>query len=269
MVDHIRSSTKKYLLILSILSVFFIASCAQQTQTATQPPPKATVEPVVVEVDEPQIEVEDQRVEDDEVEIGDIHLDKPGYVVVHKVAGGKPGDVIGNSGLFEGEVHDSKVQISNYQNEKELIAMLHYDDGDGKYEFPGDDLPVIVNGKAVLQKFSLIGTSSIEEIVRIELPAETETEGSGVVEINMIAKQWVFEPAAVTVKQGDRVKLTIKSVDVAHGFGLPDFGVSRTLHPGSTEVIEFTADKKGTFTFFCNVFCGQGHSGMKGKLIVE
>ena len=35
------------------------------------------------------------------------------------------------------------------------------------------------------------------------------------------------------------------------------------------KTIEFTADKQGTFTVFCSVFCGSGHSGMKGKIIIK
>ena len=86
---------------------------------------------------------------------------------------------------------------------------------------------------------------------------------------SITAKRWAFEPATITVNKGDVVRLAIESVDVTHGFGLPDFNVSQNLKPGETTIVEFTADKTGTFTFFCSVFCGSGHSEMKGKLIVK
>lgn len=85
----------------------------------------------------------------------------------------------------------------------------------------------------------------------------------------LTARQWEFEPSVVRVKFGDEVTLNITSVDVLHGFGLPDFGVSQNLEPGKTTVVKFTANKKGTFSFFCSVFCGEGHKEMKGTLIVE
>lgn len=88
-------------------------------------------------------------------------------------------------------------------------------------------------------------------------------------EISMIAKSWEFVPATIAVRQGEKVRLKIKSVDVDHGFAIPDFKVNETLSPGKETVIEFVADKKGMFTFFCSVVCGQGHRDMKGKLIVE
>ena len=88
-------------------------------------------------------------------------------------------------------------------------------------------------------------------------------------EIAVTAKQWQFSPNPIRVKLGERVRLRIKSVDVAHGFALPDFGINEVLQPGKEVVVEFTADKKGTFSFFCSVQCGVGHSNMRGSLIVE
>jgi cytochrome c oxidase subunit II len=83
------------------------------------------------------------------------------------------------------------------------------------------------------------------------------------------AKNWEFTPGTITVKKGDKVRLTITSVDVDHGFTLSAFNVKVMLKPGETQVVEFTADKVGTFTFFCSVPCGAGHRDMKGTLIVE
>jgi len=73
----------------------------------------------------------------------------------------------------------------------------------------------------------------------------------------------------ITVKQGDKVKLNVKSIDVTHGFAIPEFNVKVDLLPNKEETIEFVADKKGEFTFFCSVICGEGHKNMKGKLVVE
>lgn len=95
----------------------------------------------------------------------------------------------------------------------------------------------------------------------VENPATTQ-------QFSISAKQWEFSPSTITVKKGTTVKLTITSEDVAHSFTLSDFGVNEKLEPGKTVQVEFVADKSGEFTFLCKVFCGQGHSQMKGKLIV-
>ena len=88
-------------------------------------------------------------------------------------------------------------------------------------------------------------------------------------EFKMTAKQFQFEPATIEVSKGDKVKLVVTSVDVPHGFSIPEYGINQRLDPGKPVTIEFKADKEGTFTAFCSVFCGSGHSSMKGKIIVK
>ena len=93
---------------------------------------------------------------------------------------------------------------------------------------------------------------------------------SGVVkEFKMTAKQFAFEPSTIEVNKGDKVKLIVTSTDVPHGIAIPEYGINQRLEPGNPVTIEFTADKQGTFTAFCSVFCGSGHSAMKGKIIVK
>ena len=108
----------------------------------------------------------------------------------------------------------------------------------------------------------------------IDIPQEqpttsTESQEESVVNINMVAKKWEFIPSEIKVKKGDKIKLTIYSEDVAHGIILPEFDVNLQFQPGETREVEFIADKVGIFTFSCNVFCGEGHGGMVGRLIVE
>ncbi len=114
--------------------------------------------------------------------------------------------------------------------------------------------------------------------VQAEMPIpgqEDEVEETIVVsdskikEFDMTARQWSFEPAIITVNEGDTVRLNIKSEDVTHGFAISEFDVNERILPGKTTTVEFVADKKGEYTFFCSVPCGAGHGGMKGKLIVE
>ena len=88
-------------------------------------------------------------------------------------------------------------------------------------------------------------------------------------EFKMTAKQFKFEPSTIEVNKGDRVRLIVTSVDVPHGIAIPEYKINERLEPGIPVTIEFTAEKEGTFTAFCSVFCGSGHSGMKGKIIVK
>jgi len=118
----------------------------------------------------------------------------------------------------------------------------------------------------------LLGGCSDEEansltpaaVADIPSPASASTK---VIEIK--ASQYVFEPAEIVVNQDDKVKLILKSVDVAHGIAIKDYKVEVFADVGEESSVEFVTDKSGTFPFYCNVFCGGGHKEMQGKLIVK
>ena len=88
-------------------------------------------------------------------------------------------------------------------------------------------------------------------------------------EIMMTAKNYEYEPGVISVKEGEHVKLIITALDHDHGFKIDAFHIDELLKKGEPTVIEFTADKAGTFPFQCSRFCGLGHKGMQGELIVE
>ncbi|MEK6891573.1 MAG: cupredoxin domain-containing protein [Nanoarchaeota archaeon] len=88
-------------------------------------------------------------------------------------------------------------------------------------------------------------------------------------EFRITAKQFEFVPSTIEINKGDKVRLIVTSVDVPHGIAIPDYAIDKRIEPGQPVTIEFMADKPGTFTFYCSVFCGSGHSNMKGQLIVK
>ena len=89
------------------------------------------------------------------------------------------------------------------------------------------------------------------------------------VNIQMTAKKYAFDPKVVKVKQGDHVKLVITALDHDHGFKLEAFQIDELLKKGRPTTVEFTADKAGSYPFACSHYCGFGHRGMKGELVVE
>lgn len=126
----------------------------------------------------------------------------------------------------------------------------------------------------IVMGYFLMGKRYTAENPRVVEPQQnaklpTPKPEEGVKEIYVTAKSWQFEPSTIKVKLGDKVRLRVKSVDVDHGFSIPEFRVNMTLKPNRLLTTEFVADKKGEFTFFCSVYCGSGHKDMKGKLIVE
>lgn len=92
---------------------------------------------------------------------------------------------------------------------------------------------------------------------------------SRIKEINLEAYQYGFSPDPVVVKKGDIVRLTITSRDIAHGVHIKEYGVKLPVKKGEKKQVEFFADKAGEFDIMCSVYCGPGHSKMRGKFIVE
>ncbi len=88
-----------------------------------------------------------------------------------------------------------------------------------------------------------------------------ETKGD-IKEISIDAFKFGYSPDTITVNKGDTVRITINNLDTLHGLRIPELGIS------GKNTVEFTADKAGTFTWRCNSYCGSGHMGMSGKLIV-
>ena len=99
--------------------------------------------------------------------------------------------------------------------------------------------------------------------------AAGQTASAAYHEFTMTAKDLGFDPAAINVKQGEKVRLVITATDCDHEFKLNAFDINQELKKGDPTIIEFTASKAGAFDFTCGVYCGKGHHRMKGKLVVE
>src|SRR5476649_1658079 len=108
----------------------------------------------------------------------------------------------------------------------------------------------------------LAGSSAIGGVVRLATAA-----ASG--EIEIMAMKFSFTPDTVKVKRGQPVTFVLTSIDRIHGFKMPDFGIRTDIVPDQETRVTITPEKAGTFTFFCDIFCGDGHEDMAGTLVVE
>ena len=111
----------------------------------------------------------------------------------------------------------------------------------------------------------------VKEVIELCLEdAEPIIKKVDIKEIEVIAKQWEFQPAVIELKKGDQVKLKIRSLDVPHGFAIPlGYEMDKRINPGEIVEVNFIADKTGEFPFFCSIGCGEGHFKMAGKIIVS
>ena len=86
--------------------------------------------------------------------------------------------------------------------------------------------------------------------------------------IKISARRFTYSPSQIALKRGEAVTLELTTEDVFMGFNVPDFNVRSDIVPGKTSTLTFTPDKTGTFIFLCDVFCGDGHETMSGKMVV-
>ncbi|MBI5143505.1 MAG: permease [Candidatus Omnitrophica bacterium] len=96
-----------------------------------------------------------------------------------------------------------------------------------------------------------------------------EESAAKVKEVDVEAYQYGFSPNPIVVKKGDNVKLNITSRDVTHGFYIGEYKVNVAVKKGAVTEVKFVADRPGEFDIICSVYCGPGHSGMKGRLVIE
>ena len=89
--------------------------------------------------------------------------------------------------------------------------------------------------------------------------------------IEVVAHDFKFEPAVIEIAEGERVTLHVRATDGRkHGIAIKELKVKADL-PKTGEVVsvDLVGGKPGTYVLSCSVYCGSGHSRMKGRLVVK
>lgn len=145
---------------------------------------------------------------------------------------------------------------------------------------PGSQTPEMeVNGSAA-GGTQLEGTPAVNDTpdaaIEVETsPATTTTTPTpapapaAVKSFTVNGSNFSFDLKEMKVKKGDKVRVTFKNAEGFHDWKLDAFGAATgRLQAGGSETVEFTADKAGTFEYYCSVGSHRA-MGMKGNLIVE
>jgi len=103
----------------------------------------------------------------------------------------------------------------------------------------------------------------------VAVAARAATQAGAARVIPVVARKFVFIPDEITVRHGESVVLEFTGPEVAMGFFAPELGLRALIVPGEVARVPFTADKPGRYDFVCDVFCGDGHEGMNGHLVVQ
>ncbi len=85
------------------------------------------------------------------------------------------------------------------------------------------------------------------------------------------AWRFQFTPGSsdpIRVPAGSTVTFHVTSTDVIHGFQVVGTNVNTMVTPGQVTTVTVEFDEPGEYGIVCNEYCGGGHHGMEGTLMV-
>jgi len=91
----------------------------------------------------------------------------------------------------------------------------------------------------------------------------------GEYEAYLVSRQFAFEPLEITVPAGSTITFFVTSVDVQHGMKIQGTNFNVQVIPGHISSLTTTFHEPGRYPYICTEFCGLGHAGMFGHVIVE
>ncbi len=96
--------------------------------------------------------------------------------------------------------------------------------------------------------------------------------------IDLEASMSGFDKKEIRIKVGQPVTIRLTSIDNSHHtdgggkhqWAVDELGVDVIAQPESSNMVTFTPDKAGSYTFYCDICCGgKANPTMNGQTIVE
>ncbi|HXF59987.1 MAG TPA: cupredoxin domain-containing protein [Caldilineaceae bacterium] len=96
--------------------------------------------------------------------------------------------------------------------------------------------------------------------------------------IDVAANMGGFDKPEIRIKAGEPVTIRLTSLDNQyhtdgggqHQWAVDELGANVIAQPLSSNIVTFTPEKPGEYTFYCDICCGgRANPTMNGKLIVE
>ena len=88
--------------------------------------------------------------------------------------------------------------------------------------------------------------------------------------VNAFNLWWkTFQPATITIAEGEEVIIRLTSADVIHSFYVPElYPEPIIVEPGKTEELILIGSAPGVYTYYCTTVCGDCHYTMRGSIVV-
>jgi len=102
----------------------------------------------------------------------------------------------------------------------------------------------------------------------IEITSGNGLTGGAVKEFTIGESNFKLNPSIITVNEGDTVKITVVNEGGTHNLFIEDYNERTDIVSSGSRVLEFVADKAGTFNMWCEV-SGHRSLGMEGQFIVQ
>lgn len=244
---------KKYAILITKIGVVifgFVISACSPMANAPGAPSQILTRPVPEETrtsQKPMVTVKDQDYDGSTVVVADVFSQGPGWIVIHNQADGSLGPPIGFTHVNSGDNKNVTVKIDSAQATGIMYAMLHTDAGViGKYEFPGPDVPTMLDGEMIAPSFTATLLSESASITPDVKVADQDVANGKVI----IASVSSRGPGWIAIHTQDK-----------DGKPGPEIGYT-AVKPGISQNVVVTIDRsKATPTLFAMLHTDAGTIG--------
>lgn len=112
--------------------------------------------------------------------------------------------------------------------------------------------------------------TEVKTDTKTEVKTEEPKVEAAVTKLTVVGSEFAYSPSSLSFKAGEQVQITFSNNGkYPHNLVIRETGVStKIIESGATEILNFTAPKAGSYSFYCSV-AGHEEAGMKGGITVQ
>ncbi len=114
-------------------------------------------------------------------------------------------------------------------------------------------------------------TEMTAAVAREHEEAHGPNENEEPIDVYLMAMRFSYMPRVLRLEHSVPYRFRMMSMDVNHGVSIHTGFAGHIMRRPAQTVVDMvmTFTEPGEFMMYCTVYCGEGHSQMKGKIIVE